>query len=74
MTKLTTNFSILILFLSLPLFSILQAQVSPKILHQKVDSLFVGMEDHKTPGSAILVVKDKKVILPGPNYREDEDE
>jgi CubicO group peptidase (beta-lactamase class C family) len=63
MTKSTTNFSILILFLSFPLFSILQAQVSPKILHQKVDSLFVGMEDMKTPGSAILVVKDKKVIL-----------
>ena len=40
-----------------------QNPISTNQLHQKIDSIFVGIDLSVTPGSAILVVKDGNILL-----------
>ncbi len=62
MKKLTLFFSKLFLFLIVFSASVV-SQIQPKELHQKVDSLLLENVSENTPGSAVLVVKDKEIIL-----------
>ncbi|MEN0003512.1 MAG: serine hydrolase [Bacteroidota bacterium] len=41
----------------------IQAQITPEVLQQRVDSLFLDVQERVGPGAAVLVVKDQKVIL-----------
>ncbi len=53
-----------ILFFSFIAISIqAQVQIQPEVLEYKVDSLLLETVSELTPGSAVLVVKDKEIIL-----------
>lgn len=63
MKKPTTLPHLFLFFLVFFTYSISQAQLSPAALQEKVDAMLLNTENSKGPGSAVLVVKDKKVIL-----------
>lgn len=62
MKKPTILSPILFLFLIIASAPVL-AQIQPEELQQKVDSLLLETVSDITPGSAVLVIKDKEVIL-----------
>lgn len=53
--------AILFLILSTSIFA--QSQIEMENLQQKVDSMFLDIKDGVNPGTAILIVKDKNIIL-----------
>ncbi len=62
MNNSTILFSILF-FIFFAISEQAQAQIQPEALQQKVDSLLLETVSELTPGSAVLVVKDKEIIL-----------
>lgn len=55
--------SIILFILFVTISKPTQAQIQPEELEQKVDSLLLETVSDKTPGSAVLVIKDKEIIL-----------
>lgn len=61
--KKSTILSIILFILFVTISKPTQAQIQPEELEQKVDSLLLETVSDKTPGSAVLVIKDKEIIL-----------
>lgn len=61
--KHSTIFSQILFIFFIAISTSLQAQIQPEVLQQKVDSLLLETVSDMTPGSAVLVVKNKEIIL-----------
>lgn len=61
--KYSTILRPILFVLFVAIFTPIQAQIQPEVLQQKVDSLLLETVSDMTPGSAVLVVKDKEIIL-----------
>ena len=61
--KKLTILSIILFILFVTISKPTQAQIQPEELEQKVDSLLLETVSDKTPGSAVLVIKNKEIIL-----------